>query len=159
MIIALIGILSYRGIQSGSIHLYFSQDPDEKLIEEIDYSKYSSGDIRFNTNGQGSSYLMPITIEKNSSKIYAYADRKSFGFPNEKIVISLYDSKSNLIGNCVVTSGKLCDFKKLSITYWEDDGLNVVNENQEKLKLPVGDNSLHFTSPVKHTWELWVKVE
>ena len=140
IIIAIIlGFIVNLGIQSGSIHLYFSNNTEETVKEEESYSKYSSGDIRFNIDEQDSLYSIPITINNDSSKLYAYADRKSFTFLNNRpIAIYLFDDDMNYLDGCLVTSDELCNFEST---------------------FSAGDYLVQFSSHDKHTWELWVKVE
>ena len=136
-----VGFFVNLGVQSGSVHLYFSNESEDKVIEEESYSKYSSGDIRFNTDERKSLYNMPITIKNDSSKLYAYADRKSFTILNNRpIAIYLYDDEMNYLDGCLVTSDELCTFESNST-------------------LSAGDYLVQFSSHHKHTWELWVKVE
>ncbi|WP_176371238.1 hypothetical protein [Litchfieldia alkalitelluris] len=130
------------------------------MVEEENYVKYSSGDIRFNVDEQHGGHVMPITIENESSKIYAYADRKSFGFPSNTIIVELWESEPNtLLGKCLVTSEELCDFEKNQVSYREEGGFKYLSESNENLTLSAGDYWVYFISQDKHTWEPWVKVE
>lgn len=138
-ILVITSFFVYHGIQSGTIHLYLPNGTEERVIKE-NYSKHSSGDIRFNKDEQSPTYEMPITIENNSSKLYAYADRKSFAFPNNYILIYLVDHEGIYLSECRVRDGELCDFGK-------------------NISLSVGDYRVQFISSEKHTWELSVMVK
>ncbi|MCZ0703829.1 hypothetical protein J2T56_002048 [Natronobacillus azotifigens] len=138
--------------------MYFSPDVEERVVEGEDYIKYSSGDIRFNVDEQRAGHVMPITIENESSRIYAYADRKSFGFPNNTLIVELWESNI-LLGKCLITSGELCDFEKNQVVFGEGGESNNSSESYKNLTLPPGDYWVYFISQEKHTWEPWVKVE
>lgn len=131
-----------QAIERGSIHIHLKSDEEGTVVKEENRTIISSGDIRFNKDGQSNTYTIPIKFKQGAEKIVAYANRKSFSFPDQNIVIELFevDGEMDYLQQCIVESKENCTFY----------GSSLIADKEY---------TISFSSSHKHTWNLWVEIE